>query len=180
MVCPTQPRPCLLRCTDDSRGQCISRHGVDPQNQHILSPASEECVLHITGAKEVSQVLPMSLICGNINFLLPVILYQCINSWWRHQMETFSALLAICAENSPVTGEFPAQRPVTRSFDVLFDLCLNKRLSKQSWGWWFETPPHPLWRHCIVIPNYRSNALWVLKHNGPVGLMWQYWQSVPW
>ena len=42
------------------------------------------------------------------------------------------ALLAICAGNSPVTGEFPAQRPVTRSFDVFFDLRLNKRLSKQS------------------------------------------------
>ena len=50
-------------------------------------------------------------------------------SWW-HQMETFSALLAICAGNSPVTGEFPAQRPVTRNFDVFFDLRLNKRLSK--------------------------------------------------
>ena len=37
-------------------------------------------------------------------------------TWWRHQMETFSALLAICAGNSPVTGEFPARRPVTRSF----------------------------------------------------------------
>ena len=59
-----------------------------------------------------------------------------------------AALLAICAENSPVSGEFPAQRPVTRSFDVLFDLCLNKRLRKQSWGWWFETLSHPLWRHC--------------------------------
>ena len=45
-------------------------------------------------------------------------------------METFSALLAICAGNSPVTGEFPAQRPVTRSFDIFFDLRLNKRLSK--------------------------------------------------
>ena len=44
-------------------------------------------------------------------------------------------------------GEFPAQRPVTRSFDVYFDLCLNKRLSKQSWGWWFETPSCSLWRH---------------------------------
>ena len=41
-------------------------------------------------------------------------------------METFSALLAICAGNSPVTGEFPAQRPVTRSFDVFFDLRLNE------------------------------------------------------
>ena len=59
-------------------------------------------------------------------------------TWWRHQMETFSALLAICAGNSPVLGEFPAQRPVTQSFDVFFDLRLKKRLSKQWWGWWFE------------------------------------------
>ena len=63
-------------------------------------------------------------------------------------METFSALLAICAGNSPVAGKFPAQRPVMRSFDVLFYLRLNKCLSKQSWGWWFETPSRPLWRHC--------------------------------
>ena len=54
-------------------------------------------------------------------------------------MEIFSALLAICAGNSPVTDEFPAQRPVMRSFDVFFDLHLNKRLSKQRWGWWFDT-----------------------------------------
>ena len=67
---------------------------------------------------------------------------------WRHQVETFSALLAICAGNSPVPSEFPAQRPVTRSFDVIFDMCPKKRLSKQWWGWWFETPPCPLWRHC--------------------------------
>ena len=66
--------------------------------------------------------------------------YSRMDSWWRHPMETFSALLAICAGNSPVPGEFPAQRPVTRSFDVFFDLRLNKRLSIQSWGWWFETP----------------------------------------
>ena len=59
---------------------------------------------------------------------------------------TISALLAICAGNSPVTGEFPAQRPVTRNCDVIFDLCLNKRLSKHWWGWWFETPSCPLWR----------------------------------
>ena len=65
-------------------------------------------------------------------------------------METFSALLAICAVNSPVSGEIPAQRPVTLSVDVFFDLRLNKRLSKQSWGWWFETLSHPLWRHWNV------------------------------
>ena len=67
--------------------------------------------------------------------------------WWRHQMETFSALLAICARNSPVSGEFPTQRPVTRGFDVFFDLRPNKRLSKQSWGWWSETLSSSLWRH---------------------------------
>ena len=64
-------------------------------------------------------------------------------AWWRHQMETFSTLLAICTGNSPVPGEYPAQRPVIMSFD----LHLNKWLSKQSSGWWFETPSRPLWRH---------------------------------
>ena len=47
-------------------------------------------------------------------------------------------------------GEFPAQRPVTRSFDVFFDLRPNKRLSKQPWGWWFETPSWSLWCQCNV------------------------------
>ena len=52
----------------------------------------------------------------------------------------------LCGEfTSP--GELPTQRPVTQSFDVFFDLRLNKRLSKQSWGWWFETLSRPLWRH---------------------------------
>ena len=66
-------------------------------------------------------------------------------------MEIFSALLAICAGNSPVPGEFSAQRPVTRSFDVFFDLHPNKQLSKQLWGWWFETQSWSLWRHRNVM-----------------------------
>ena len=70
-----------------------------------------------------------------------------MRSWWRHQMETVSALLDICAGNSPVPGEFPAQRHVTRGFDVFFDLRPDKQLSKQSCGWWFETPSHSLRRH---------------------------------
>ena len=74
-------------------------------------------------------------------------------------MESFSALLAICAGNSPVTGEFAAEKPVTRSFDVLFDLRLNKRLSKQSLGWWFETLSRPLWRHCNIIHNMSRNVV---------------------
>ena len=65
-------------------------------------------------------------------------------------MGSFSVLLAICARDSPVTGEFPAQRPVMQSFDAFFDLRLNKRLSKQSRGWWFETPLHPLRRYTKV------------------------------
>ena len=69
------------------------------------------------------------------------------NSWWRHQMETFSALLAF----SSVTGEFLSQRPVTWSFDIFFDLRLNKRLSKPSRRRWFETPSCPLWRQCNVL-----------------------------
>ena len=68
-------------------------------------------------------------------------------TWWRHEMETFSALLAICVGNSPVPVNSP-HKPVTRSFDVFFDLRLNKRLNKQSWGWWFETLSRSSWRHC--------------------------------
>ena len=66
-------------------------------------------------------------------------------------METFSVLLALCAGNSPVTGEFPAQRPETRSFDVFFDLRLNKRMNEQSRRQLFETPSRPLWHHCHDI-----------------------------
>ena len=67
--------------------------------------------------------------------------------WWHHQMDTFSTLLALWAGNSPVTGEFPAQIPVNRGFDVFIDLRV-KQLSKQSWRWWFETPSRSLWCHC--------------------------------
>ena len=49
-------------------------------------------------------------------------------------MEPFSALLAICAGNSPVTDEFPAQRPATRSFDVFIDLRLNKQVNNLEAG----------------------------------------------
>ena len=82
-------------------------------------------------------------------------------------METFSTLLALCAGNSPVTGEFPAQRPVTRSFDVSFNLHLNERLSKQSWDRWFAVPSRSLWCHCNVVAVWGymvygvQNGLWV-------------------
>ena len=66
-------------------------------------------------------------------------------------METFSALPDLYAGNSPVTGEFPSQRPVTRSFDIFFDLQLNNRLNKQSRWRWYETPSGSLWRHCYDV-----------------------------
>ena len=62
---------------------------------------------------------------------------------WQHLPHYW----AICAGNSPVPGEFPTQRPVMRSFDAYFDLRPNKRLSKQSSGWWFKTPSCQFWRH---------------------------------
>ena len=92
--------------------------------------------------------------------LAPFDIYQSVllDTWWRHQMETFSTLLAIYAGNSPVTGEFPAQRPVTQSFGVFFDRTPNKWLSKQSRGWWFETLWHPLCHHCNDV-MYLSQCL---------------------
>ena len=88
-----------------------------------------------------------------------------------------SALLALCAGNSPVTGEFPTQRPVMRSFDVFSDLRLNKRLNKQRQGWWFETLSRPLWRHRNYLwrnskasqkksraKNRLRTSLWSQKH----------------
>ena len=85
-----------------------------------------------------------------VGIMITHVIFVLSLSWWRHQMETFSALLTLCAGNSPVNGDFPAQRPVTRSFDVFFDLHPNKRLSKQSRGSWFKTPSCPWWRHCNV------------------------------
>ena len=73
---------------------------------------------------------------------------SCPISWRHHQMETFSATPALCVGNSPVAGRFPSQRPVMQSCDVSLICVLNKRLSKQSWGWWFKMPPRSLWCHC--------------------------------
>ena len=93
-----------------------------------------------------SNICPYLHIPLVYNVSIAVISYTLYDfTWWRHQMETFSALLVLCARNSLVTNEFPTQRPLTLSFDVFFDLLLNKRLSKQSCGWWFETPLHPWW-----------------------------------
>ena len=84
--------------------------------------------------------------------------------WWRHQMETFSALLAICAGNSPVSGEFPAQRPVTRSFNVFFDLCpINDWVNNREAGDLRRSRAH---YDVIVMTTYTLQ--W--RHNEPDGI----------
>ena len=84
---------------------------------------------------------------------------------WKY----FFVLLGLCAGNSPDTGEFTAQKLVTRSFDVSFDLRLNKRLRKQSWGWWFETPSHSLWRYCngYLMNDVSWCRAWCQPHCDP-------------
>ena len=81
-------------------------------------------------------------------------------AWWCHQMETFSTLLAFCEGNSPVTGEFPSQMPVARSFDVFFGLCLNHQLNKQWRHWWFEMPSCLSWRHCNETTYTHQSINW--------------------
>ena len=92
-------------------------------------------------------------------------------TWWRHQMETFSVILVLCVGNSPVIGEFPSQRPVPRSFDVFFDLRLNTRLNKQSRGWWFETPSRPLWRHMVIVMKKTPS---VIDHRVSCPQVWRH------
>ena len=60
--------------------------------------------------------------------------------WWRHQMETFSALLALFEGNTLFTG-------------IVCGLGLNKRLSKQSRRRLFEMPSRSQWRYCNVQNN---------------------------
>ena len=81
-------------------------------------------------------------------------------------MEIFSALLALCVGNSPVPGEFPAERPVTRSFDVFFDTCRNKPLRNNREAGDFR-------RHCA---HYDVNVMSVLAVS-TVGLapLYKYW-----
>ena len=93
-------------------------------------------------------------------------------SWWRHQTEIFSVFPALCMGNSPVTGKFPSQRPVT-SFNVFSDLRLNIRLGERSRRRWFETQSCSLWRHCNDPTNHFLNQCCF-------GFMMPYGVAMPW
>ena len=92
----------------------------------------------------------------DVNAKQPSVKQENATSWCRNQMETFSALLAICAGNSPVTGEFPAQRPVTRSCDVFSDLRLNKRFNNIEA---VDLRHHPVRYDVIVMSGAHSNIM---------------------
>ena len=125
----------------DARSHGISTHGIDIDcpKYLILSTRSVD-TLGLFYRHNLSEVKAW---ISN-----PHILHDELESWWRHQMEAFCALLALCVGNSPVTSEIPSQRPVTWSFGVFFDLRLNIRLSKHSRRRWFDTPSRSSWRHC--------------------------------
>ena len=89
-----------------------------------------------------------SHICIHHSIISRVIKY--VFSLWRNQMEKFCALVVLREGNSPVTVEFPSQRPMRQGFG-LFDLRLNKRLSKPSSRWWLDTPSRSVWNHCNVV-----------------------------
>ena len=99
-------------------------------------------------------------------------------SWWRHQMETFFALLALWEENLRATGV-----PLTSVIDVdlwwfFFHLRLNKRFSKQSGGRWIETLSGSLWRHCNVCRaayTRRQTGDWHQSSMFISGLWWLVW-----
>ena len=84
--------------------------------------------------------------CGIDNWLRLLMIYMFCWPSWRHHMETFSSLLAICEAKPPVDS--PHKGQWGGSLMVFFVLRLNKRLSKEPRRWWFETPSVALWRHC--------------------------------
>ena len=94
----------------------------------------------------INKLLQRDIRCGYI-------VTDSVYTWWVIRWKHFPRYWLLCGE---FTGHrwIPPQRPVTRSFDVFFVLCLSKRLSKQSLGWWFETPSCPLWRQCKDSHNF--------------------------
>ena len=100
-------------------------------------------------------------------------------------MKTFYALLALCAGISPVTGEFPSQRPVTWSFDVFFHLRLIKRLSTQSRRRWFEAQctakrMHNWWHYDDATWEFLSNCVHAKnKENIRDPIIGSFWGESP-
>ena len=92
-------------------------------------------------------------------------------------METFSASLALCEVNPPVTGGIALTKASNTELWCFLYLRLNKRLSKQSRRWWFETPSRPLWRHCNIVTDNKQGCLSAHFCCAGVGIFWACWIS---
>ena len=141
----------------------------------IETPSRASFVVSVVKTLETNDRFITATLC--ISYKYP------FSAWWHHQMKTFSALLALREGNPPVTGGFPSQRPVTRLFDVFFDLRLNKRLSKQYRCQWFGTPFLLSWRHwnmwlTIYAGINISYSYDLIVGEFSIWLMSLYWQGI--
>ena len=156
-----------IRLTKDRKWNDLNVYKLKLHRSHLALKQSSRLFDFLSASQNIlNDIDPLSLHITKAWSYQHNTTKQC-SPWWRHQMEPFSALLAICMGNSQGTDEFSTQRPVTLSFDVFFDLHLNKRLSKQHWGWWFETPSRTSWRHCNHYTE-KYSALQIVemyKHN---------------
>ena len=123
--------------------QTLNRPGIFDAMPLMWCRCNDHILFYLITKKDVLQ----SAKCRHILYMLFFFSFVSADSWWCHQMGTFSALLVICVGKPPVTGGFPSQRPVTWVFDVFFDLRLNKRFSKQSKRRSFGTPSRSLLCH---------------------------------
>ena len=127
---------------------------------------------------QIASLLCRYLIHSNMTFALyvhdDVIKWKHFPCYW-----SFERGIQRSHVNSPHKGQ-PSQRPVTRSFGVFFDVPLNQLLSKQSWGWWFETLSRPLRRHCNgwnVLPLNNVNQVTIFFQN-LVQTLSRFWMNL--
>ena len=97
--------------------------------------------------------------------------YPCPKPWYRHRMETVSALPVLSEGNPPVIGRFPSPRAINAGLDVIFDISRNKRWNEQSSRRWVET----LNAHCDVIVMLMLVLVTFFLHKMP--LAWKYAES---
>ena len=120
-----QAQPCDL--SDPTRSSGVARqasiwwHHVDTWQEKITN--------HVLREEKIYRTISFNSLVVSLYCIIVKLIFICV---------AFTLTLKL------LSGEFPTQRPVTRSFDVFFDLRPNKRLSKHWWGWWFETPSWPL------------------------------------
>ena len=142
----------VLKWLASGNGQSYNINGIGVSKEFLHDKIESRLVTHMSVSNKVLPIL--------LRNKMKVIIRTIGSPWWRHQMEPFFALLALCEGNSPVTGEFPSLMPVTLTFGVFLDLRLNKWLSKPSRRRWFETPS----RHYDVIVMHWTNLalIWIV------------------